>query len=385
MKRLLTSLLALLLVQPAFSQQEADDGTQSGYTEVTEFGGPDGVSSALKRDDEKRGSTYQFDGLQRGLKPYFDWKRRIQDEHGVALGAQFYVLFQDASSSLGGRDSDAFGNIFRFFGKWTVFSRDNGNLGRVEWRVESRSNFGNFQAPGSLGSRLAFDVYLDAFPFQTFSRGFLNRSFVLNPTLPTTGVGAIGGVVKGFVTDNIWLGAQMHDANAASGDFDWDTLQEGEWLKAIEVGYTPSFDARNDKRVQLTLWEKDERTLAGVSKGRGWAVSAAYKLNDKYFPFVRFGHSDGGAGVAAESSVSAGVEIMQAFDQVWTIGAGWARPSSETYGSGLSNETVLETSYKFQLSQNFSLMPDVQVVFNPAYDTSESSVWVFSLRAILSL
>jgi porin len=409
MKRLLTSLLALLLVQPAFSQQEA----------------PDGVSSALKRDDEKRGSTYQFDGLQRGLKPYFDWKRRIQDEHGVALGAQFYVLFQDASSSLGGRDSDAFGNIFRFFGKWTVFSRDNGNLGRVEWRVESRSNFGNFQAPGSLGSatgitalapgfaysdnfdldipivnwtqifadgragyavgRLAFDVYLDAFPFQTFSRGFLNRSFVLNPTLPTTGVGAIGGVVKGFVTDNIWLGAQMHDANAASGDFDWDTLQEGEWLKAIEVGYTPSFDARNDKRVQLTLWEKDERTLAGVSKGRGWAVSAAYKLNDKYFPFVRFGHSDGGAGVAAESSVSAGVEIMQAFDQVWTIGAGWARPSSETYGSGLSNETVLETSYKFQLSQNFSLMPDVQVVFNPAYDTSESSVWVFSLRAILSL
>jgi hypothetical protein len=30
-------------------------------------------------------------------------------------------------------------------------------------------------------------------------------------------------------------------------------------------------------------------------------------------------------------------------------------------------------------------MPDVQVVFNPAYDTSESSVWVFSLRAILSL
>lgn len=61
------------------------------------------------------------------------------------------------------------------------------------------------------------------------------------------------------------------------------------------------------------------------------------------------------------------------------------RPSAETFGSGLSNETVLETSYKFQLSQNFSLMPDVQVVFNPAYDTSENSVWVFSLRAILSL
>jgi len=58
--------------------------------------------------------------------------------------------------------------------------------------------------------------------------------------MPTTGVGAIGGVVKGFVTDNIWLGAQMHDANATSGKFDFDTVKEGEWLKAVEIGFTPS-------------------------------------------------------------------------------------------------------------------------------------------------
>ena len=87
--------------------------------------------------------------------------------------------------------------------------------------------------------RLAFDAYLDAFPFQTLSKGSINRSSILNPTLPTTGLGAIGGVVKGFVTDSIWLGAQFHDANAANGKFDFDTVEEGEWIKAIEVGYTP--------------------------------------------------------------------------------------------------------------------------------------------------
>jgi porin len=413
-------LLGAILSSHALGQDE----TQSGYEDLHEFGGPEGVSQSLKRDDEKRESTFQFHGLQRGLKPYFDWKRRMNDEHGVSLGFQLYALYQNASSSLDGRDSDAFGNIFRFFGNWTVFKRDNGNLGRIEWRVESRSNFGGFQAPGSLGSatgiatvvpgfaysdnfdldipimnwtqgfangragyavgRLAFDVYLDAFPFQTFSRGFLNRSFILNPTMPTTGVGAIGGVVKGFVSDNIWVGAQIHDANAASGKFDWDTVQEGEWLKAVEIGYAPSFAERNAKRIQLTYWEKDERTLAGVSKGSGWGVSAAYELNDKYFPFLRFGHS-GGGGVAAESAVSIGVEIAQRFDETWTIGAGWARPSKETFGPGLDNETVIETSYKFQLSRNFSITPDLQVVFNPANDPSESSVWVLGLRAIFSL
>ncbi len=92
------------------SDAEIGDDTQSGYDDLQDFGGPEGVSQSLKRDDEKRESTFQFDGLQRGLKPYFDWKRRMNDEHGVSLGFQLYALYQDASSSLNGRDSDAFGN-----------------------------------------------------------------------------------------------------------------------------------------------------------------------------------------------------------------------------------------------------------------------------------
>ena len=348
-----------------------------------------------------------------------------QEESSVSLGLQFYALYQDASSSLDGRDDDAFGGISRFFGDWTVFKSDTGNLGRLEWRLESRSNFGNYQAPGLLGpatgvatlapgfgysenfdpdltvvnwtqvfangranysvGRLAFDLYLDAFPFQTFSRSYLNRSFIVNPTMPIPGSGALGGVAKGFVSDHIWLGAQAYDANAASGEFDWDTVEEGEWIKAVEVGYALSIAERHTNRIQFTYWEKDERTLAGVSKGSGWSVSAIHQPNKKYLPFVRFGHSDGGGGVAAESAISVGVEIKQRVDQVWTVGAGWAKPSRETFGRDLNNETVLETSYRFQLSESFSIMPDVQVVFNPAKNPDKSSVWVFGLRALLSM
>jgi len=413
-------LLAALLVQPLLAQENDQEG-QAGYEDVPEFGGPESVGSLLKRADEDRDSLYDwplFDG-------YFEWKRQVQDDYGVSFGLHFYMLGQQASDSLPGRDDNAFGNIFRFLGNWTLWKKDNGNLGRIEWRLESRSDMFGLQAPGSLGGatgiaalapgfaysdnfeldlsvinwtqgfangkagyaagRLAFDVYLDAFPFQTFSRGFINRSFILNPTLPTTGIGAIGGVVKGFVTDNIWLGAQVHDANAASGSFDFDTVQEGEWIKAIEIGYSPSFDVRKSHLIQFTYWDKDERTLAGVSRGSGWAVSAAWKLNDTYFPFVRFGHSDGGGGVAAESAISGGVEINRPRGEVWTIGAGWAKPSEETFGPGLDNETVLETSYKFQISKNLSLLPDVQLVLNPANNSGKSSIWVVGIRAILTL
>ena len=414
----------VIVIALSYSQagvaQEAPPG-RAGYTEDTGFGGPESVQNQLKHADELRDSLYDwtlFDG-------YFDWKRQVKDDYGISFGLYYYLLGQQASDSLPGQDDNAVGNVFRFLGSWTTWQKDNGNLGRIEWRLESRSNMFGFQAPGSLGGatgvaalapgfaysesfdmdlavinwtqgfangragyavgRLAFDVYLDAFPFQTFSKGFLNRSFILNPTLPTTGIGALGGVVKGFVGDNIWIGGQIHDANAASGEFDFDTVQEGEWLKAVEIGWTPSFGQRKTHLVQFTYWDKDERSVAGVSKGSGWAVSAAWKLNDKYLPFVRFGSSDGGAGVAAEQAISAGVEISRPRGEAWTIGAGWAKPSEETFGPGLDDETVIETSYKFQISKELSLLGDAQVIFNPANNPGESSIWVFGVRAIFTL
>jgi len=418
--------LAVLMPFPTLGQEtdQAQEGAasgQAGFENLPQFGGPESVTGQLRRADEQRDAMYDwplFDG-------YFDWKRQVNDDYGVSFGLHFYGLYQKASDSLAGRDDDAFGNIFRFLGNWTVFEKDNGNLGRIEWRLESRSDMFGFQAPGSLGSatgiaalapgfayadnfeldlavinwtqgfadgkagyaagRLAFDVYLDAFPFQTLSKGFLNRSFILNPTMPTTGIGAIGGVIKGFVTDHLWLGAQLYDANAASGSFDFDTVQEGEWLKAVEIGYTPSFGQRKTHLLQFTYWEKDARALAGTSKGSGWGVSTAWKLGDTYFPFLRFGRSDGGGGVAAEDAVSAGVEISRPKGEVWTIGAGWAKPSEDTFGPGLDNETVLEMSYKFPIAKNFSLTPDVQVIFNPANNPNRSSIWVIGIRAILTL
>jgi porin len=359
------------------------------------------------------------------LDPYFDWKRRVKEDRGVAFGTSLYLLYQKASDALPGEDDDALGHIFRYQGTWNLFRHDNGNSGNIAWRLESRSHVGGFQAPASLGAatgirtlapgfaynekfefdipvlswvqhfangragyavgRLAFDVYLDAFPFQTLSKGFINRSSIYNPTLPTTGLGAIAGVVKGFVTDNIWLGAQIYDANAVNGDFDLSTLEEGEWIKAVEIGFTPSFAERGSNRLQFTYWEKDARVRAGTPKGDGWAVSVASQLGDNVLSFARFGHSNGGGGVAAEDAFSAGVQFSQSYDEIWSIGIGWANPSATTFEPGLDDEFLIETSYEFQLSRNFSLTPNLQFVVNPAGNPEENSIWIFGIRAILTL
>ena len=399
---------------------EQSDRSRSGHDQLPSLGGPDGVSQQLKKAEAQVSILPQ----PSWLKPYDDWKKRIKDEYGLSFGLSAYWLYQNASESLSDKD-DAFGGIYRFQGSWVAFAKDTGHPGRLEWRVEKRTDIGSNLSPAQLSSeigaaalntgfgynhnfstdlavlnwtqafnnqragiaagRLAFDVYLDAFMFQTFSRGFINRAFLLNPTLATTGIGALGAVAKGFVTDNFWLGGQIYDGNAASGKFDFNTFEEHEWLKAVEIGWTPSISRYKTDRIQFTYWGKDERQKAGATEGSGWVASASYRLTDRFIPFTRFGHSDGGAGVAAESAASVGFEFTPRKDQAWSLGAGWAKPSEKTFGTGLKDEYVFETSYKFQVWPFLSLTPDLQLLLDPAKNPAESSVWLFGLRAILTL
>ena len=382
-----------------------------------QFGGPDSVSGQLNHSDQIREGDSPPPGVGDGS--YFDWKDNLKTEHALSFGLYGYWLYQKASDTVSQED-EGFGQIYRFLGSYTPYGRDTGHPGRIEWRIEHRSNIGSYLSPSQLGAetgaaaldtgfgyspafdtdlavlnwtqlfndktagiavgRLAFDAYLDAFPFQTFSRGFLNRGFLLSPTMGTTGIGALGAVAKGFVNDNIWLGGQIYDGNAASGEFDMDTFDQGEWLKAVEIGWTPSIDKRGSDRVQFTWWDKDAREQAGIPAGQGWVVSASMKRGN-WFPFLRFGHSDGGAGVKAKDSASAGFEYTTRPNQAWNLGLGWANPVA----ANERDEYVIETSYKFQLLKGFSLLPNVQLLIDPANNPDEDNVWVAGLRGILSL
>ncbi|MEP6390415.1 MAG: carbohydrate porin [Halioglobus sp.] len=408
------------LVAPA-----AVEAYQSGYGDSVEFGGPSAVSQELDTLNENRDSLYQLDPLQRGFDPWFKWKEGLNDTSNIKLGVNALMLVQHSSADASAdKQRNSAGAIYRFQGSWKGYSSPSGNDGKLEWRLESRSDIGGDPSPQQFGARyaaalntgfpygnnfdtdlavlnwtqllndgragiavgrLAFDAYLDAFAFQSPYRGFLNRSFVFNPTLATTGAGALGAVAKGFVTDQVWLGAQIYDGNASNGTFDLDTFRAYEWLKAIEVGWTPDIGLRATDRIQFTYWEKDARHAQGVSAGDGVAVSASRQWTDTLLTFVRLGHSNGGAGVAAENAASLGFEYSPWSDRSWTVGAGWADPSRETHGERLDDEYVVETSYKFQLTKNFSLTPDVQLLLKPAKTPEEDRVWIAGVRAVLTM
>jgi porin len=374
--------------------------------------GPDGVSQEIERTSRAKGTFTD------PLKRYRQWKADLKEEHGVAYSLKAYLLYQQASHAAQGQDENAFGGIYRFQGEWESFGRETGHPGRLEWRLEYRSAVGDLQAPTSLSGsgaldtgflyaekfdldlsilnwtqlfndkragfavgRLAYDVYLDPYPFQTIARAYLNRAFIVNPTMATAGIGALGVVAKGFVTDNIWVGGQVYDANAVNGEFDLDTIQESEWLSAVEIGWAPGVDRYKTSRVQLTYWHKDALDEAGVPEGSGVVFTASYQIDEKWLPFIRLGWSDGGGGVPAERSASTGFEYQVTPDQAAAFGAGWAKPADESF----RDEYVLEGSYRWQVTPGISLMPDLQALFNPSAYPDQDTVWVGSLRCILSL
>jgi hypothetical protein len=84
------------------------------------------------------------------------------------------------------------------------------------------------------------------------------------------------------VSEQIWIGWQIYDGNAVSGDFDWDTFDQHEWLKSLEIGWSLSFDRRNRDRVQFTWWEKDAWLETGVPTGAGSTMNTWWRRHTSF-------------------------------------------------------------------------------------------------------
>jgi porin len=409
--------------------------SQSGYNKIIQFGGPDSVSGQLRKGDEVRTSRYYSEDLQNAWEPYFDWKSDLHKDHGIAFSINTWLLYQNASDiyvAPGNTDpdrskDDALGYIARFQGAWTFMGREGGSQGRIEWRVEQRGNVGGSNiAPATLGNnvgvvglntgfpyneefdldlavinwtqglfdnragfavgRLAFDAYLDANSFQTPAGGFLNRGLVFNPTLPTTGVGALGAVAETFVGQNVRVGGQIYDANAKNGNWDYDTFKEGEYIKALELAFVASQARHKTDMLQFTYWKTDRIDLTAREPGEGWVMTGTWKFAN-WSPFVKYGNSNGGGGTASEEYAAAGFKLKPAFDQTWSAGAAWSKPVPDLVNKPArrKDEYVFEVSYIYQVSKNFSLMPDIQYIKDPADNPQDNDSWILGLRAMLFL
>ena len=421
--RLLLSLVVLGATSPLpASGQDSTRGTR--WTDTITYpdlvNAPNSVRGTIAADRRARESDPAAPGLGDTLDGWFEWKHRLQDERGLALGLDYGAVGLGATESLGERQ--AFGGAVRFFGSWDLTGRKTQSTGSFIWKIEHRHAYSSVapsefaatigyaggieepftdegfhvtnlywrQALGRPGALLAggfLDItdYVDVYTLASAWSGFMNSAFDTGTATIASGDDASLGLVgHTMLGDNVYLVAGFINAHSDPrnpfnevGSF----FDDNEYFATVEVGWVASLEREDSDNVHVTLWHLDDRDGTGDPGGWGVAFSAVRYIDDRWLPFLRGGFSDD-AGAVLEGSVSAGLGYdVIPNRQLLGIGFNWGRPNADLFGPDPDDQYTVEVFYRLGLTRVLTITPDVQYIVNPALNPAVDSLWVFGLRA----
>jgi porin len=413
----LLAVVGLLLGGPsfdryAFGETEESDSATKGK-DNPRFGGPDTVDVQMKLDALT---------LKTALQRYTDWKAQLAEKHGFSYGIDYSAVYFGASDSPG--EDETGGGMVRFYGSWDLVGRQSGNTGAVVWKGEHRHAYTDV-APGDFGFNLGYaglieppfsdqglrltnlywrqrlnqgrvalvggwvdpTDYVDVYALASPWTGFMNFAFSTGTlTIPVPNEG-LGLGAAGMITDNVFVIGGFADSNSDPADpgEGFDTFfNTHEYFKHIEIGWTTSQDMLFLNNIHFTLWHADEREEAQVLDGWGANFSFSRYINDRWLPFVRAGYADDG-GSLMQKSVAAGFGYQwEPGNDLVGLGLNWGEPNETTFEPGLDNQWTTELFYRWQISRELAITPDVQWLVNPALNPEEDQIWVFGLRARLA-
>lgn len=382
---------------------------------VPQFGGPSSVGGELNEGDGLTDPEYRFGGLREIMPGWFDFKDTLAAEYGLAFSLDYQALGQTVSSSLG--DKSAAGGIFRAYGSWTLLGRDSGNTGTLVFKVENRHRIGTEVAPQNLGfeagalsitgtmfseldwgltnlywqQRLAngkitvvfgqIDVtdYLDVYGMINPVTSFSNLSFLTNPTIAAPNQG-LGLAVGARLSDNFYAVGGVADANGQADDPNFNLFSKGETFKSFEFGYTSSPERTYFDNIHATVWQVDERPGAGAKEDYGVAFSGSWFFDNRWMPFLRGGVSKGTAALL-DGNISAGLGYFNQQRDLMGVGVSWGSPGDDT----LRDQFTAEAFYRFQVSPDFAVTLDGQVIANPALSPNKKTIGLIGLRGRVNI
>jgi len=379
----------------AVAQESAVSGTPG-------FGGPDAVENQMEQDS----------------KSWDDWKKNLKDDHGFAFSVDYTSVVLTATETF--TDDSGAGGIARVYGSWDLW---NEGAGALIWKFEHRHDYGatspfsfsmgqmgyvGLQEPpfndsdfrtqnlywrhrlnGGRSTLIAgiLDAtdYVDAFALASPWLHFMN--FALSTGSAAIGLpndGAVGVAYGSMVTDNMYMIVGITDTNGDPGDpfegFD-NFFSDNEYFTSFEIGWTSSHQRIIFDNTHVTVWHKDRQVAAGVNSGWGAAFSYSRYLNDKFMPFVRGAFADDG-GSLLQKSLSLGVGYQTAaFSGLLGVGLNWGEPNDDTFGPGLSDQYAIEAFYRMPIGDRFAVTADTQFIKDPALNPTESTIWMFNVRA----
>jgi porin len=303
------------------------------------------------------------------------------------------------------------------FGTWRLFGTPENNAGTVFWAADNRHSLFNDLTPAELGPEIGtlFDT-TDGFNERDFalrqlfwqqylldnrlvlSAGkldpgnhyngnrasndnllALNKALSANPArfFPEEGIGAN---VKFIPSEMMFISTGVHDANAEGTESGLNTMFDGDYLYAADLGFTPMLGSRNDLEgiYRFGVWYNDFAEEFDKDSGWGFGISISQFITPTAGIAVRYGWQSEDD-VEVEQVLSAQYLSFVGGGRpkdVWGVGAGWGRPSD----GELDDEFIAEAFYRLQVTRNMQLTPDLQCIINPSNAPDDDALLVFGLR-----
>jgi porin len=163
-----------------------------------------------------------------------------------------------------------------------------------------------------------------------------------------------------------------------------ENFTDGNFFKAVEIGYVPSMAERYFRKISLTYWHSDAYTSAGdaeIASGQGIAFSSHWYFADKFIPHIRFAFSNGNG---ENAFYKRDIQIGHGFRFKTHDILGISFSTAQTNVPDSKEQSTLEVFYRFNLTEHLALTPDFQWIINPTFNT-ESSLAYFGIRGRIAL
>ena len=108
-----------------------------GIVLAENFGGPNATENIIEEDAKITGAVVK----KRITQPWFDWKAKMQEEHGFSIGVDYTAVGLTSSEKGASGDDNAASGMVRLFGSWDLLGRGTKNTGAIVYKVEHRHSY----------------------------------------------------------------------------------------------------------------------------------------------------------------------------------------------------------------------------------------------------
>jgi len=371
---------------------------------------PESIDKTIDRRDE-----IAYDPTTRSLFPQayvsfseklYEWERKL----GLELAFTYDFLTQgyaDNDESLGGTAGDA-----TVSGRWLMFGSkynlpvyltfrvrnrhaysehppsDIASETGLIWKTVDGFNDSGFQIPDFYVSQnlrndtiilrygqMSIDNFFDSHRLRGAKRYFLNQIFSSNPTInfPSFGAGFVGYWKGSDKWDLVGGGSNIQGTEQGTKvDFNMSSTA---MFESLQGGYRFEGIHGRAARLQLMGWHSDSSVDDGMPEGSGFSITLEHEgAGDDEGYVLRFGHANGGS-TNTDAALFAGYgRRIRKFDNLG-IGVGAGR-----YHQTGRWQTVFETYYRWQVTKELVITPDLQLITGEGIDDDQGLRFVAGLR-----